>query len=253
MQKSEFIDAIRSASDPDLYRTHHWSGTFGQYLDIVVKEPRIMRNAHQRLYDMLLSFGTEEITVSKEKLTKYKFFSDPLGNGRDAIFGLEKSLATLVDHLWLSGRTPDERERYQLATLVGISALALSNIPVWLLNITLDRPRPFVDHGDQLNLLFYPPTDPSFPANPVAIGFAAAAAAWSVNRKFGWWMFVAASLYGFSRLYAGVFYPTDIIGGAILGVAVFVFTSYLRRFLEPVVKQLDGSTWRRRWARTSCY
>jgi undecaprenyl-diphosphatase len=137
--------------------------------------------------------------------------------------------------LWLSGRTPAERERYQLATTVGISALALSNIPVWLLNVAWNRPRPFVDHGDQLNLLFYPPTDPSFPANPVAIGFAAAAAAWSVNRKFGWWMFFAASLYGFSRLYAGVFYPTDIIGGAIVGVAVFVFTSYLRRFLEPLV------------------
>lgn len=137
--------------------------------------------------------------------------------------------------LWLSGRTPVEREKYQRATIVGISALALSNIPVWLLNITWDRPRPFVEHGDRLNLLFYPPTDPSFPANPVAIGFAAAAAAWSVNRKFGWWMFAAASLYGFSRLYAGVFYPTDIIGGAVVGVAVFVITSYLRRFLEPLV------------------
>ncbi len=137
--------------------------------------------------------------------------------------------------LWLSGRNPVERTKYQLATLVGISALALSNVAVLLINIAWERPRPFVDHGDQLNLLFYPPTDPSFPANPVAIGFASAAAVWSVNRKFGWWMFAAASVYGFSRLYAGVFYPTDIIGGAVVGVAVFGFTSYLRRFLEPLV------------------
>ena len=137
--------------------------------------------------------------------------------------------------LWLSGRNPVERTKYQLATLVGISALALSNVAVLLINIAWERPRPFVDHGDQLNLLFYPPTDPSFPANPVAIGFASAAAIWSVNRKFGWWMFAAASIYGFSRLYAGVFYPTDIIGGAVVGVAVFGFTSYLRRFLEPLV------------------
>ncbi|MCZ6539694.1 MAG: phosphatase PAP2 family protein [Chloroflexi bacterium] len=137
--------------------------------------------------------------------------------------------------LWLSGRNPAERAKYQLATLIGISALALSNTAVELINKAWDRPRPFVAHGDQLDLLFYPPTDPSFPANPVAIGFAAAMAAWSVNRKFGLWLFAAATLYGLSRVYAGVFYPTDIIGGAVVGVAVFGFTSYLRRFLEPLV------------------
>lgn len=137
--------------------------------------------------------------------------------------------------LWFSGKNPAERVRYQITMLIGISALSLSNVVVWLINISWDRPRPFVEHGDELNLLFYPPTDPSFPANPVAVGFAAAAAAWSINRKFGWWMFAAASLFGFSRLYAGVFYPTDIIGGAVVGIVVFMFTSYLRRFLEPLI------------------
>lgn len=151
----------------------------------------------------------------------------------DYLMPLALSLCMLA--LWLSGRTPVERAKYQLVTLVGISALALSNVAVWLINFAWDRPRPFVDHGDQLNLLFYPPTDPSFPANPIAIGFAAATAAWTVNRKFGWWMFAAATLYGFSRLYAGVFYPTDIIGGAVVGMAVFGLTNYLRRFLEPLV------------------
>ena len=137
--------------------------------------------------------------------------------------------------LWFSGKNPAERMRYQLTTLIGISALSLSNVVVWLINIMWDRPRPFVEHGDELNLLFYPPTDPSFPANPVAVGFAAAMAAWSINRKFGWWMFAAAALYGFSRLYAGIFYPTDILGGAVVGIAVYWFTLYLRRFLEPFV------------------
>jgi undecaprenyl-diphosphatase len=151
----------------------------------------------------------------------------------DYLMPLTFSLCMLA--LWLSGRTPAERLRYQVASLVGASAIGLSNVAVWLINITWDRPRPFVDHGDQLNLLFYPPTDPSFPANPVAIGFAAAAAAWTVNRKFGWWIVAAATLYGFSRLYAGIFYPADIVGGAVVGVVVFALTTYLRRFLEPLV------------------
>ncbi|MBT4125961.1 MAG: phosphatase PAP2 family protein [Chloroflexi bacterium] len=137
--------------------------------------------------------------------------------------------------LWFSGKTPAQRVMYQLTMLVGISALSISNVVVWLFNITLERPRPFVEHGDQLNLLFYPPTDPSFPANPVAVGFAAATAAWTINRKFGWWMFAAASLFGFSRLYAGVFYPSDIVGGAVVGIAIYGFTTYFRRFLEPMI------------------
>ena len=137
--------------------------------------------------------------------------------------------------LWFSGKTPAQRVMYQLTMLVGISALSISNVVVWLFNITLERPRPFVEHGDQLNLLFYPPTDPSFPANPVAVGFAAATAAWTNNRKFGWWMFAAASLFGFSRLYAGVFYPSDIVGGAVVGIAIYGFTTYFRRFLEPMI------------------
>ena len=53
---------------------------------------------------------------------------------------------------------------YQQATVVGACGIGISNVVVGLINITWDRPRPFIDHGDQVTLLFYPPTDPSFPA-----------------------------------------------------------------------------------------
>jgi serine protein kinase len=98
VKKSELVDAIRSASDPEQFRELNWTGTFGQYLDIVVKHPEVLRTAHQRIYDMILSYGSEETMIMKEKVTLYRFFDDPFGNGRDAIFGLEKALATLVDH-----------------------------------------------------------------------------------------------------------------------------------------------------------
>jgi len=137
--------------------------------------------------------------------------------------------------LWFSGKTSSQRMTYQSTALIGISALSISNVVVWLINSLWNRPRPFLDHPDELNLLFYSPTDPSFPANPVAIGFAVAMAAWMVNRKFGLWLFAVASLFGFSRVYAGVFYPTDIVAGALVGIAVYGFTSYLRRALEPLV------------------
>ena len=98
VSKSEIIDAIQSASNPEMFRELHWTGTFGQYLDLIIEKPAVLRNAHQRLFDMILKYGSEEVTIAKEKMSRYAFFSDPLGNGKDAIFGLEKSLATLVDH-----------------------------------------------------------------------------------------------------------------------------------------------------------
>ena len=95
--KDELVDVIRSSSNPEQFRALHWSGTFGQYLDIVLERPEVLRTAHQRLYDMILSHGHEEVTVQKERFTRYRFFSDVLGGGQDAIFGLEKPLAQLVD------------------------------------------------------------------------------------------------------------------------------------------------------------
>ena len=98
VNKLEIVDAIRSSSNPAAFRELNWTGSFGQYLDIVLENPGVLRTAHQRLYEMILSFGHEEATVHKERITRYKFFSDVLGEGHDAIFGLEKPLATLVDN-----------------------------------------------------------------------------------------------------------------------------------------------------------
>ncbi len=136
--------------------------------------------------------------------------------------------------LWFASRHRAERFTYQMAALVGMSAVGFSNIAVWLLNITWARPRPFVPLGDELTLLFYPPTDPSFPANGVAVGFAAGSAVWRANKTFGALLCAGAVLFGASRVYAGVFWPTDIAGGAAVGIIVTWLTVWLGRLLEPL-------------------
>ncbi len=143
--------------------------------------------------------------------------------------------ASAMTALWFAGRTLAERRRFQVATLVGISSIGLSNLAVFGINSLWYRPRPFVELGEEINLLFYRATDPSFPANPVVIGFAAGAAAWPVNRGLATWLFFGGLLYGFSRVYAGVFYPTDIAGGAAVGVLTVLFTLKLRDLVEPAV------------------
>lgn len=77
----------------------HWSGTFNQYLDLVKANPRISRNAYQRMYDMILEKGTEEYIDFKKHVIRYKFFDDADNNGKDAVFGLDVQLMKLVNVL----------------------------------------------------------------------------------------------------------------------------------------------------------
>ena len=86
------------------FQKKHWSGGFADYLDIVRDNPKVARTAYQRLYDMILSHGVHEVIVNKEKLIRYKFFEDPIDNGDDAVFGLERTLTSLVNVLMSAAR-----------------------------------------------------------------------------------------------------------------------------------------------------
>lgn len=79
------------------YRELHWEGSFEDYLGLVREEPNILRTAYQRVYDMVLSYGTDEYIDNKKKIIRYNFFKDPLNNGKDAIYGLDIPLMRLVN------------------------------------------------------------------------------------------------------------------------------------------------------------
>ena len=91
------LDAVRNELKIDDYRKIHWEGNFEEYLDIVKANPKVTRNAYQRLYDMIMSHGTEEVYEYKEKLTRYKFFTDYAIKHGDGIYGLDRTLMNLVN------------------------------------------------------------------------------------------------------------------------------------------------------------
>ena len=86
-------------------------GLFEDYLQIVRERPQVTRNAFQRVYDMIISYGTEEYIDNKKKLVRYNFFKDEIDGGSDAIFGLDIPLMRLVHVLKAAaeGYGPEKR------------------------------------------------------------------------------------------------------------------------------------------------
>ncbi|HVX11847.1 MAG TPA: serine protein kinase [Pirellulales bacterium] len=91
------ISLVAERQDLEQFRRKNWEGSFQEYLDVVKKDPKVTRNAFERVYDMVVSYGVENYEKAREKRTRYRFFDDPDQNGQDAVFGLDDTLAALVN------------------------------------------------------------------------------------------------------------------------------------------------------------
>src|SRR5690349_9281221 len=67
----DLVSAIESRLDRRRFQDHHWTGTFWEYLDLCAQNPSILRNSYQRLYDAILSHGSEKYKVFKKDCTRY--------------------------------------------------------------------------------------------------------------------------------------------------------------------------------------
>src|SRR5687768_4478941 len=96
---AELLSLIKQKQDLQGYRERHWTGTLEDYMEIVMANPKVARNAYQRLYDMILSHGVTDYTRQHERYTHYRIFDDPVDAGRDAVFGLDTPLMRLVHNI----------------------------------------------------------------------------------------------------------------------------------------------------------
>ena len=142
------------------------------------------------------------------------------------------SVALALLGLWFVGDSRAARMKNQVGVIVALAAMGLASWAVFISNALYFRDRPFADH--EVSLLFYRPTDSSFPSNPAAAMFAIAAAVWVFNRRIGLALFLGAGLYGLARVYAGVHYPLDIVAAALIGVVAAYLAFKLKDLLEPL-------------------
>ena len=120
-------------------------------------------------------------------------------------------------------------------------ALLIAYVGVFLLGQyglknLISRPRP-CQIDTAFPLLVSRPSSSSFPSTHSAWAFGGATAIFLQHRKAGIAAYVAAILIGFSRLYLFLHFPTDVLFGAAMGVALGFAADRITGFAAKKLKR----------------
>ena len=86
------LKRLSSCFNKDQFRVLHEEMSFGDYLERCYENPRLIRTAYQRLYDMIMFAGSQDFKRYRKTYTHYNFFDDL----NIPIYGLEQTLENLV-------------------------------------------------------------------------------------------------------------------------------------------------------------
>ena len=109
--------------------------------------------------------------------------------------------------------TVDKKKREATVDFTGTSAQQPTNFNA------PDQPAALSDHPLGVLPLLSPSHDPSFPSDHATAAFAIAFGILFVTRRTGWLFLAWAVLIGISRVLAGMHFPTDVLAGAVVGLA----------------------------------
>ena len=118
-------------------------------------------------------------------------------------------------------------------------AVAIAGTVDLIIYIVWKRPRPYIAHADIVSSI---PANAqvdisSFPSSHTYIAFAIATSIFLYgHKKLGTFLFIMAILVAVSRIGVGLHYPSDIIGGAMLGIfsgiVAYYFTHKIEKYWE---------------------
>ncbi|GAB2459930.1 phosphatase PAP2 family protein [Streptomyces incanus] len=158
-------------------------------------------------------------------------------------FGVLFALLALVMWCWWGVRKRGgEDAAPTVAALVWAPLAAgvavLVNVPI---REFVERRRPFLDH-EGLEVLVDGKTDYSFVSDHATLCMALAVGLFLANRRLGIIGLLLGVVGGFIRVYMGVHYPTDVVGGLALGTAVALLLSPpAMALLTPLMRSVEQS------------
>lgn len=113
-----------------------------------------------------------------------------------------------------------------------VSAAVSRGIITNVIRFFYHHPRPF----DALAVKqLIPESGYSFPSGHAAFYFALSMGVYLYNKKLGTAFFAVSALMGIARIFAGVHWPADILGGALVGIVTTLLVNfYARKYLEKI-------------------
>ena len=137
----------------------------------------------------------------------------------------------------------DKRKKLNLFYFWGFSTLLANGIIEPAINFFYFRERPFVIF-DTVPLVPMEVANASFPsAHAVFFFMLASVVFFGLSRKWGAWMYVAATLVSLARVYVGVHFLLDVIVGGLIGfLVVLVVRSIFSKFgskIEPIAVESE--------------
>jgi undecaprenyl-diphosphatase len=130
----------------------------------------------------------------------------------------ELMFVTLLAVLFFArGKWASRNARHGVVAAGLAAALALGVAQV--ITHIWERPRPFIAHPGVAHLFVSHAADPSFPSDHATAAFAIAVSLLLRSRRVGLLALAMAVVVAVGRVAVGVHYPSDVIGGALLGTA----------------------------------
>jgi len=147
--------------------------------------------------------------------------------------------------LWFQETAEDQAIELRKRVLIAICSLLGSCLIVMIVNELYFRERPFNLH--EAKLIFYAPTDSSFPSNSTAAMFGLSIPILKTRMRVGMMMLLASMCLGLCRIYVGVHFPGDVIGGVLVALLSFCVTILLFKVIDKqltyVLVLFEKSKW----------
>lgn len=210
------------------------------FLHILYRNYFLFAGMKRYIVCILLLLGINHVKGQTLDLRLLENINGPASHADQTWRGVSNSVAIVTVaapvSMLITGIVSHNKDLTVKAIETGAAVFVAEGISYGLKNI-VKRQRPYSAYPNLITGKASE-TDYSFPSGHASVAFATAT---SLSLAFPKWYVIApsfayAATVGYSRMYLGVHYPSDVLGGAIVGAGSAFLTWKLQKLLDKTLK-----------------